>query len=143
MLFSFLRLQSSLLALQLNSITLMLPYNHFSSLRLDSFPGLTEKRPNYSLTLTLVLIFSLFLLLRDHSFTLLCSTAGKHLFKGVNSGHTDNMATFVPLAFKPTSTVGHEHALTHTNTLVSYLSEDISFDIMLSLAAYPNPNHQK
>lgn len=59
MLFSFLRLQSSLLALQLNSITLMLPYNHFSSLRLDSFPGLTEKRPNYSLTLTLVLIFSL------------------------------------------------------------------------------------
>lgn len=32
-----------LLSLQQNSITLILPYNHFSSLRLDSFPGLTEK----------------------------------------------------------------------------------------------------
>lgn len=34
---------SFLLALQQNSITLILPYNHFSSPRLDSFPGLTEK----------------------------------------------------------------------------------------------------
>lgn len=31
------------LSLQQNSITLTLPYNHFSSLRLDSFPGQTEK----------------------------------------------------------------------------------------------------
>lgn len=34
---------SFLLALQQNSITLIFPYNHFSSPRLDSFPGLTEK----------------------------------------------------------------------------------------------------
>lgn len=31
------------LSVQQNSITLTLPYNHFSSLRLDSFPGQTEK----------------------------------------------------------------------------------------------------
>lgn len=41
--FSLLSFPSYPLALQQNSITLILPYNHFSSPRLDSFPALTGK----------------------------------------------------------------------------------------------------
>ena len=92
--FPFLALQSFLLALQQNSITLIPPYNHFSSPRPDSFPRLTEKKkPNYSLTLALVLCLTL--LIHGQSLSsspLFCNTCS-------SPGHgDDSVAIFVARA---------------------------------------------
>lgn len=134
--------------LQQNSITLTLPYNHFSSLRLDSFPGQTEKTPNYYLTLTRSLSLALTsscmassLLKESLSFSL--TSISQHASTCSNVTTAGKLSKFAPSVCEPALVV----ALTAACVVISHHQENpvpssLSTPQLLTSAFYFIPQKQ-